>query len=213
MGHREGGSDQAWASFQKDINAFGSLKWKVEPGRRGQLPGPNPLHHPEPHCNQNIPKATQPAPLHSPVVRPPSWYAEGLIFGTLRRFWRQNTNITDYCNITTKFAEHLIARGYKHTDIAPIFQQPANDSTRKHQTQANKKQHCSHGKNLYYHVEYHPQDIGRQAIREAYDTHLKAATDFDRFIVAFHRPKNLRDELTQTRLDEDGDYIASSYRP
>ena len=61
-------------------------------------------------------------------------------------------------------------------------------------------------------MEYHPCDIGRHAIQDAYKKHRQEVTDFDWFIVAYHRPKNLRDALTRTKFpEEEGDYQVSSF--
>ena len=211
------GSAQAWTEFQADLNNFGRLKWTVEPLGYEVNFLDLTVSIGE---NRRIKTKTFQKPLNLHLYIPPSsahppGMLRGLIFGTLRRFWTQNTNINDYRNITTKFAGHLMDRGYKREEIAPLFQEISNRldeeaSKGGPKTQPNKS---SPGKSLFYHVEFHPHDIGRRAIRAAFDRHLKAATDFDRFVVAFHRPKNLRDELTRTRLPEDGDYVASTYRP
>ena len=158
-------------------------------------------------------------PLNLHLYIPPSsahppGMLRGLIFGTLRRYWMQNSRVADYQTITTRFAENLMARGYTRDTIEPIFIEASArfDIEASQPVAVDKAEDKAKGA-LFYHVEFHPRDVGRRTIRQAFDRYLKPVTDFNRFIVAYHRPKNLGDRLSRTKLHEDGDYQISSFRP
>eukprot|EP00978_Attheya_sp_CCMP212_P018548 scaffold50888_cov61-Attheya_sp.AAC.1 len=55
---------------------------------------------------------------------------------------------------------------------------------------------------LFFHLEYHPRGIPRHAIRDIYKESLEPHSGFKRMVVAFSRPKNLRDALMRTQMDK-----------
>jgi hypothetical protein len=72
-------------------------------------------------------------------------------------------------------------------------------------------------KRLYLQWRYSTHGPGRQTLRHLYNKHLRGHDGFDEMIVAFSRPKNLRDIITNiVRTERPGgrmsDIIASSRR-
>jgi hypothetical protein len=70
-------------------------------------------------------------------------------------------------------------------------------------------------KRLYLHWRYSANGLGRNTLRHLYNKHLLGHDGFDEMVVAFSRPKNLGDLLTNTVLNElpgnrMSDIIASS---
>jgi hypothetical protein len=53
---------------------------------------------------------------------------------------------------------------------------------------------------LYLHAKYHPRGIPRRMVHQIYNRACVKTKIFDNFIVAYHRPKNLRDLLSKTKL-------------
>jgi hypothetical protein len=130
---------------------------------------------------------------------------EGLIIGNLQTYKWQNTYTNDFNKIVNLFYNRLKARGYSDTILDPIFsgslkkllnnniniQQTQNQSDLKHKA--------------YYKTFYNPQLdketvvawSGINKVREVLD-------DLDiqiRPIICFKTHKNLKDLLTQTRID------------
>jgi hypothetical protein len=57
-----------------------------------------------------------PSSAHQPGV-----LNKGLIFGSLQRYWRQNSATADYQHRVHKLYDHLQDRGHREEDITPIF--------------------------------------------------------------------------------------------
>jgi predicted Ser/Thr protein kinase len=131
------------------------------------------------------------------LAHPPSCL-KGLISGELRRYWLQN-NLKDFQDILAKFIQRLTLRGHKLKDLIPIFQQAAAQLELK-QT-SNKNANTNNQNTLFIHWQFHPQGIQRRELRHLYSNLLKPYLDFDKVTIAVSRPKNLRDLLTNARLD------------
>jgi hypothetical protein len=60
-------------------------------------------------------------------------------------------------------------------------------------------------KTLFIHWQCHPYDVDRKVLRRLYDETLKGFDGFDAMTVCYSRPKNLRDILTNTVLEQPPD--------
>ena len=138
---------------------------------------------------------------------------KGLIVGNLLRYWKQNTYIEDYIYITTLFLHRLIARGCTLEELHPLFVTALEHIIYKERSLAAPKPSIlpvsptdQRGSDtLSFHTEYHPRDLSRRIIRNLYKKHLEEYCGFERLIVCYSRPSNLRDKLIHTALpDNDG---------
>jgi hypothetical protein len=131
-----------------------------------------------------------PASAHPPGV------LKSLIFGNLKRYWQQNTYVTDFVNIPTQFANRLLARGYEKSTIERLF----NEADRKLDNFI--KQKKSDNNTLYLHWTWHPRCITKSKLRLLYNKTLREESGFKNLIICYSRPKNLRDSLMQTKFNE-----------
>ena len=145
--------------------------------------------------------------LPSNSAHPPG-ALKGLIYGNMLRYWKQNTFRSDFINIITLFLQLLMSRGYtfetlekyfieasRHIHLkvnkpSPTVELPINNTS----TKGNDT--------LFLHTENHPRDLSRNIIRKLYDKHLRDIYGFEKFIICYSRPKNLRDSLIHTRLED-----------
>ena len=147
--------------------------------------------------------------LPSTGVQPPG-APKGLIFGNVLRYWKQNTYKSDFIHIVTLFLQRLINRGYTLEDLEPLFIEASKHihtkNTQPSPVVTTMQTSNDNGSNtLYLHTEYHPRDLSRFIIRQLYEKHLKDVCGFEKFLICYSRPKNLRDSLIYTRLkDIDG---------
>ena len=108
-------------SFEKDL-AFGKLEWKMEPPttktvfldlnieiNRGKIK--TSTHHKPLNLHLYIP----PKSAHPPKV------LYGLIAGSIRRFWLQNSNPKDYRKNIVFLFDRLVARGHDRATLLPLF--------------------------------------------------------------------------------------------
>lgn len=149
--------------------------------------------------------------LPSNSAHPPG-ALKGLIVGNLQRYWRQNTNKSDYINIVKLFILRLVARGYTLDILTPIFNDASNyinnklDETSYSTTDS---QIEDQRETLFFHTEYHPRDLSRRIIRELYNKHLAEYSGFKNFTVCYSRPRNIRDALIKSTLADIEGYRAS----
>jgi hypothetical protein len=150
-------------------------------------------------------------PPHS--AHPPG-VLRSLIFGNLRRFFLQCSNTSDYISAAKAFyCQHLIVHGHATTNIDPIFMTAAtrldNPNAKPDATNA------STSRNLYlvHCWKYHPQGVKRERIRQLFHEHFPDNAGFDRLIVAHHRPRNLKEALVRTQLDNTTAFKPSTILP
>jgi hypothetical protein len=62
------------------------------------------------------------------------------------------------------------------------------------------------------HIEYHPQNVSHHDIHHIfYDTLARGHCGSNQFVIAYSRPQNLRDALTQMKLMEHEGFHASDF--
>ena len=141
-----------------------------------------------------------PSSAHPPGV------LKGLIFGALRRYWRQNSDINDYKHMVNKLFNHLQDRGHISNEITPIFHEAAE----RLEPGPNKISRLESapdptGGTLFFHAQYHPSDISRATIWQAFNQccpTLQSEIGIAQFTIAYSRQPNLRDKLSKTKLNE-----------
>lgn len=148
-------------------------------------------------------------PPHS--AHPPG-VLKSLVYGNLNRFYRQNSKVEDYIQLVTEFAGHLIARGHDVTSLEPLFMEAANRLDNKNSGNRDLSDTNS-GAPLILHWDYHPNGVSRQELRHIYARTIDKHSGFERVIVAQHRPKNLRNALMRTQLEEPDGSRVSNYFP
>jgi hypothetical protein len=206
------GNNEQWSSFKSDLNTFGSLRWEASPLANTaifldleiKLTADQRIETKTYQKPQNLFLYIPPASAHAPGV------IKSTVFGNLQRFWNQNSNISDYQTVTKEFAKHLELRGH---EIRKLFAEAAAMIDRKRTTssipQRRMTSHADPSNTLFLHQEYHPRGISRRMIRRVYRETLEAVSGFDRFVVAYSRPRNLRDVLMRSKLSEPAGHRAS----
>lgn len=197
-------TDQAWNDFQREMNNFGILVWKVEPLANEvdfldltiAIGADRRIVTKTYEKPMNLYLYIPPASAHPPGV------LKSIVFGNLQRYRWQNSLPSDFILQATRFAERLIARGHSANSIRRIFMEAARSIDRIEQSGRIPRNAANPTDTLFFHWEYHPRGISRQLIRNEYDRHGAAVSGFDRMIVAFSRPRNLRDALMRSRLPD-----------
>jgi chromosome segregation ATPase len=141
----------------------------------------------------------KPTNLHlyiPPTSAHPPGVLKSLIFGNLQRYWLQNTYTSDFVDIAKQFANRLVARGYKKHAIKQLFNEAAKKLDKVIQ------QRKPNNDTLYLHWTWHPRCITKSKLRLLYKNTLQEHSGFSNLIICYSRPKNLRDSLMQTKLNE-----------
>jgi hypothetical protein len=198
------GSDDDWKLFQTSLN-FGALKWTFTP--LSQTVDFLDLTLTIDPTTRRIHTKTFQKPMNLYLYLPPnSAHPPGVlrstVYGCLRRYWFQNSRVADFQAIVRAFARRLVARGHnrevingllirsaQRLDLAPRGPRPPCQTV-----------HTATVSALFFHQEFHPRGLPRESIRRAYDTLCAKHSGFDKLILAYKRPKNLRDALIPSRL-------------
>lgn len=204
--------------------SFGILKWEVEPPSKevNFLDLTISLNPDGNITTQTYVKANN---LHL-YIPPNSAHSKGvlksLIFGNVQRYWTQNSAQSTFIDTTRDFYNHLLNRGYTTEVLNPLFQEVASviDAKRlangKGRRPTSRPDQPTNHRRLFLHWEYHPRDISRQSIREAYAQTLEpiaqtAPLSIEQFTLAYHNPQSLRNCLTRTQLCGDPGAQVSNY--
>lgn len=218
-----------WESFCADVNDFGILKWDVteNPPRKSvdfldltlTIDG-----------NRIVSKTFQKKMnlyLYIPAASAhPEGCIKGTIFGLIRRYHAQNTYRKDYVQMVKLLYIRLLKRGWQSSFIRGLILDACTtcDETKKKTKPAPDEPPANSNSNstpnskkklLFFHLQFHPEDISRKKIQEFYAEHcsdlFKEHMDIDRPVIAYSRPPNIGDYVTQAMLHEAPGKTASTY--
>ena len=144
-----------------------------------------------------------------PSSAQPESILQSLIYGTLHRYYWQNTHIEDFGRFTELFFERLVARAHKKCDLAPLFIKAAKEvqssSLPNPRPGVPTKSNSNDNKFLFIHLPYHPQQPSRKVIRDHANLLLEQLTDqsdcFERIVLAFSRAPNIGDLCKKNQLE------------
>jgi hypothetical protein len=149
-----------------------------------------------------------------PHTAHPPGVMKGLIYGSIQRFWNNNTETKDYRRVTKEFFQHLLARGHEPSSLRPLFLAGAKlvDTKLRAPTLPPSQVSTDKHRPVIVHQYYHPNQISRATLQQAFhetlhsladtgNTERERAIGTSRLIIAYHRPKNLCDQLNPTKLD------------
>ena len=188
--------ERKWQNFKTALNNWGNLQWIVnEPSKNTVFLDLNISINQSAIQTSTYQKSLNLYLYIPPRSAHPPSCLKGLISGELRRYWLQNS-CEDFKTFAARFMERLVDRGHLIQDLAPLFLNAAATLTNNSQPNQPKENSSI----LYIHWTYHPNGLQRKDIRAAYNSTLKPLLDYDKMTVAISRPRNLRDELTKTKL-------------
>lgn len=196
----------AWESFLQDINNYGKLKWTttgftnelIFMDLRIQVLANNKLHFTTYQKELNLYLYIPPGSAH------PSNMLRGLVYGRLRAYYIQNSETSDFLHYATLLAKRLMARGWPSHTLVPVFR-AAWVHLQKHDKQSilegsSQKKPKPRGKQLFFHLPYHPRGIQRSTIQQLYSRYMRTVLPDCSLTVAVSRPRNLGDRVCSATL-------------
>ena len=218
-----GEADAEWDSFINEVDNFGKLRW-TNTGLVTEVDFLDLTIQIDDHRNVRTKTFCKPMNLFL-YIPPRSAHPPGVlcstILGNLSRFYQQNSSVNDFVRVTKAFVHHLERRGHSRETLLPLFREAAQRLDLTHSKcpackRALTKQPRKKEDPLFLHLEYHPRGPSQAAIRNIYNKTLKGHDGFDRMIIAYRRPRNIRDALMKTQLreppgEEVSRYIDSNY--
>lgn len=197
----------AWIDFQAAVNNFGILTWEFDaPGR-----SVNFLDMTLSIRNGKIESRTYQKPMNLYLYLPSAsahtrGTIKGTIYGLMSRYHAQNTHRADYLHFVTLLYQRLLARGWQRDEIYSIFLDAAERIEARRNATTSPSDRNRLEKTIFVHLQYHPFDISRSDVRRLFDEHcadpFKEHLDVERPIVAYSRPRNIGEYVTQARLHQ-----------
>ena len=138
-----------------------------------------------------------------------------MIFGMIERYLEQNSSYDDYIHFAGKLYKRLLARGHDGATLRPLFLQAHHRARAKANTAPEPAApDANDQRSLRRHLEYHPCDLPRLAIRRLFDAHcapIMETLPFEPLTIAYSKPKSLGRYVTPTTLHEAPGLPASKY--
>jgi hypothetical protein len=143
-------------------------------------------------------------------AHPPS-VLKGLIYGSIRRFWLQNSKMSDYRLLVGNLFNHLTNRGHSRKELQKLFYDASKNLSNNKTSEAENEEST---KRIFFHVQFHPQQLNSTAIQrffkqECAETLLncpgKGGTtpiNIGQMTVAYKRARNIRDTICRTKLQQ-----------
>ena len=140
---------------------------------------------------------------------------KGIIYGLMRNYKLQNTREDDYHQMAIKLLDRHVARGWNHATIKEYILSADSRLQSGTPSKSSETKSLTTKERLFLHLEYHPNDIPRAAIRDIYDRHcqqlFEESLGIQQFTIAYSRPPNIHDTLTKAKLHQAKDKPASLY--
>ena len=213
--------------FRNDMDKHGNLRWEFE-----QLTDEIAFLDLKIKIDRTTKKLNfqtyqKPMNLHlyiPPHSMHPPGVTKSLIFGLLQTYKQQNTNPDDFQQMAKLLFHRLIARGYNPEELKRLFLEAAyrldhmpKNPSKKPKDNTNNP---SMDKEIFYKTRYHPRDISRLEIRNAYketcDKQSQSAPhglkqiitrngnkmQIEKLTIAYTRDNNIRDMLIPSKLHQ-----------
>jgi hypothetical protein len=196
------GDNTKWENFQKDLNDYGKLKWKIEERCKETnfldmtiIITNNGKIKTKPYQKEmNLYLYIPPSSAH------PAGMIKGLIYSAIRRYKRQNTDRKDFVEMVRLLYQRLRDRGWEKQQLYELFIDAVNTIDK---GMINNNKHIQEDETSFIHCQYHPDGITRRELQRTFEStcsKLQQQMKINKLTVAFSRPKNIRDHLAQSKL-------------
>lgn len=212
-------NDALYEQYKRELNGWNGLKWKcsklstsvnfmdltisIVNGR---------LHTTIYEKEQNLYLYIPPHSSH------PKGVLTGLIFGQVLRLRRLCSASTDADNKIQQFYERLRHRGHNDESLLPLFRRAEENAATymsrsdEEKERLRKLKKIASNKQIYFHLQYHPEDPPSREIQKIWQEHVSHPSDdtplhhcynlekrkvgFSKLVIAYSRPLNLKNRFS-----------------
>ena len=122
VGGQDGMTADEWKIFKNDINSFGILEWDIdEPSKQVDFLDLTLWIDGDKILTKTYQKPINLYQYITPTSAHPPGMIKGMIFGSLRRYFEQNSRTEDFWTIAMQLYHRLKARGWDRATLEPIF--------------------------------------------------------------------------------------------
>ena len=205
-----GGCDVMWDSLIHVFNSFGILKWDTS------LPKSS-VHFLDlwitMEGNRIVTKTYQkpnnPYLYLPPHSAHPSSMIHGTIYGLLRTYYRQNSHFNDFLAISNLLFKRHVRQGWDPAVLKAAIVSALNKLKSKLEApppliaDADPPSHKSH---IFFHMQFHPGDIPRREVRQAYsdtcEEVLRDECEIEQFTIAYSKAKTIGSVIAKAQLHQ-----------
>ena len=208
---------EKWTEFCNDINDFGILTWDISELSKSV----DFLDLTITINNGRIETKTYQKAMNLYLYLPPASAhpqscIKGTVYGLIRRYYVQNTHRKDYIHFVVLLYRRLLERGWERDFIYNLIIEVTNKiESRSAQQSTTTDESEEDEARLFIHLQYHPNDIPRKMIRQLYNEHcgelFKSEMNINRATVAYSRPRNIGEFITQAKLHQAPGKLASDF--
>ena len=201
-----------WDRFCEDVNDFGILTWDITNDDHRPSNSVDFLDLTLSIVDGKIVSKTFQKKMNLFLYLPassahPQGCIKGTIYGLIGRYYAQNSYRKDYIYFVTTLYRHLLDRSWDREFIRRlILEATSTIESRSSATTPASSRVTDDEDNLFIHLEYHPNDIGRKKLKSLYDEHCGTLFHKEMGIseptIAYSRPKNIGDFITQAKLHQ-----------
>ena len=202
-----GPQDEEWEQLLRDYDDFGILRWDFnDPAPQVDFLDLTLRIENNKIITKTFQKKNNPylyLPAHS--AHAPGMI-KGLVYGLLRRYYYQNSKYSDFTHFSNLLFNRLLARGWDRAVLSPIFSKSLEKIKASPKLPPSPKGDASFEERLFFHLQFHPEDIPRSDIRKFYSEELeevvKKEIGIDLFTIAYSRATNIGDVISKAKLYE-----------
>ena len=223
-----------WNNFQADMNDYGILKW--DPFHQEITVNFMDLTIFYDYVTKRTEIKVYEKPENLYLIIPPrSAHAPGVlkgsIVGTLYRYKRICSRIDDFYDQTRKYFYRIVSRGHKPSIVRNLFREAYDilPTMKPRKKPSSSEMAVESKERVFIHFNYHPFEPNRRYIQAvAQQTLLSpkneptldnvsngfgARVGVKRLVVAYHRPRNIKDNLIPRKFGSRPGPSASTYVP
>ena len=223
-----------WNNFQADMNDYGILKW--DPFHQEITVNFMDLTIFYDYVTKRTEIKVYEKPENLYLIIPPrSAHAPGVlkgsIVGTLYRYKRICSRIDDFYDQTQKYFYRIVSRGHKPSIVRNLFREAYDilPTMKPRKKPSSSEMAVESKERVFIHFNYHPFEPNRRYIQAvAQQTLLSpkneptldnvsngfgARVGVKRLVVAYHRPRNIKDNLIPRKFGSRPGPSASTYVP
>jgi hypothetical protein len=212
-------NEELWTAFKLHMQQWHGLSWEFSPLSRSCTFMDLTITIESNRLTTTVYEKPQNLYLYIPPTSAhPKSILRGLITGSILRYYRLCTNPSDANQQTQRLYSRLIHRGYTPERLLPLFQHAHRHATeyisRTHTNSIHtrQQQRSSSQRRVFLHLPYHPDNPPSHTIQSLWKLHVseppdqpklsnmtnyqQAPIEIDQLTIAYHRPPNLRNQLS-----------------
>ena len=222
-----GQEDQDWEALKSLFNNFGILKWEFnQPASSVDF-----LDLTLNIKNGKIVTKTYQKPNNAYLYIPPhsahpKGMINGIIYSLLRTYWRQNSKFSDFVKFSKLLFQRHLNQGWDQAVLKQVFITALNRLNKEVRPEAPlppgiydvedpQDNNVAFESRLFFHTQYHPNDIPKKSIRGLYEELCKEVfqdqAGIEQFTICYSRAKSLGSVVAKAQIHQKEGHEVSKY--